>query len=238
MRTGEREAGNTQRAGTRAEREAERICQNQTGETLRERMMVPKPGRKKTRAAAMQTPFADIIQALTGLHKEQHQSMLEIREEQVRRFQALFLAQQQDRELFRSCIDREVPAGDTSSTLASTTRMQLTKMGPQDDPEAFLDLFERSAEACGWPRLDWPVRLILLLSGEAQIAAQQLPVPNLLVYEDLRGAIRQRVRLSHEQHRQRFRSLTLGENSRPFVMAQQLLDTCRRWLRADQSTVN
>uniref|UniRef100_A0A672R698 SCAN box domain-containing protein n=1 Tax=Sinocyclocheilus grahami TaxID=75366 RepID=A0A672R698_SINGR len=33
-----------------------------------------------------------------------------------------------------------------------------------------------------------------------------------------------------EQHRQRFRSLDLGEGGRPFVMAQQLRDTCRRWL--------
>ncbi|XP_067303592.1 uncharacterized protein [Pseudorasbora parva] len=80
-------------------------------------------------------------------------------------------------------------------------------MGPQDDPEAFIDLFQKAAEACGWPRAQWPVRLIPLLTGEAQAAAQQLPVANLLDYEDLKRAIIQRVGRTPEQHRQRFRSL-------------------------------
>ncbi|KAF4107832.1 hypothetical protein G5714_012196 [Onychostoma macrolepis] len=111
-------------------------------------------------------------------------------------------------------------------------------MGAQDDPEAFLDLFEKTAEAGGWPREQWPVRLIPLLSGEAQVAAQQLPVPNLLVFDDLKRAILQRVGRSPEQHRQRFRSLVLGESGRPFVMAQQLRDSCRKWLLAEGSDVD
>ncbi len=80
--------------------------------------------------------------------------------------------------------------------------------------------------------------LIPLLTGEAQLAAQQLPVQNLLVYEDLKRAILQRVGRSPEQHRQRFRSLELGENGRPFVMAHQLRDACRRWLLAGEGGVD
>ncbi len=72
---------------------------------------------------------------------------------------------------------------------------------------------------------------------EAQLAAQQLPVQNLLVYDDLKRAILQRVGRSPEQHRQRFRSLELGENGRPFVMAHQLRDACRRWLLAGEGGV-
>ncbi len=104
--------------------------------------------------------------------------------------------------------------------------------------ETFLDLFEKTAAACGWPQTDWPVRLIPLLTGEAQLAAQQLPVQNLLVYDDLKRAILQRVGRSPEQHRQRFRSLELGENGRPFVMAHQLRDACRRWLLAGEGGVD
>ncbi|XP_052435979.1 zinc finger protein 444-like [Carassius gibelio] len=140
-------------------------------------------------------------------------------------------AQQEDRELVRSLLDREARTG-TASPSAPPPHMPLPKMGPTDDPEAFLDLFERTAEACGWPVDSWPVRVIPLLSGEAQKAAQQLPVPNLLVYADLRRAILQRVGLSPEQHRQRFRSLELAEAGRPFVLAQQLRDSCRKWLLA------
>ncbi len=111
------------------------------------------------------------------------------------------------------------------------------KMGPHDDPEAFVDLFEKRAEACGWARSQWPVRLIPLLTGEAQVAAQQLPVANLLAYEDLKRAILQRVGRNPEQHHQRFRSVELGDCGRPFVMVQQLRDACRKWLLAEPRDV-
>ncbi len=64
-------------------------------------------------------------------------------------------------------MDREVRAGESPTALAPPTHMPVQKMGPQDDPEAFLDLFEKTAAACGWPQTDWPVRLIPLLTGEA-----------------------------------------------------------------------
>ncbi len=38
-------------------------------------------------------------------------------------------------------------------------------------------------------------------------------------------------------HRQRFRSVGLGDNGRPFVMAQQLRDACRKWLMAEDRNV-
>ncbi len=81
------------------------------------------------------------------------------------------------------------------------------------------------------------VHLIPLLTGEAQVAAQQLPVANLLAYEDLKRAILQRVGRNPEQHRQRFRSVELGDSGRPFVMAHQLRDACRKWLMAESRNV-
>ncbi len=182
-------------------------------------------------------PFAEVIQSLAGL-QELHRALLDMREDQERRFCALVQNQQEGRELFRSWMDREVRAGGIPPAPALPTHMPLQKMGLQDDPEAFLDLFEKTAEACGWPQMNWPVRLIPLLSGEVQLAAQQLPVQNLLVYDDLKRATLQRVGRNPEQHRQRFRSLELGKNGRPFVMAHQLRDACRRWLLAGESDVN
>ncbi len=184
------------------------------------------------------SPFADVIQSLAGLHQEHHKALMDMRADQERRFCALVQNQREDRELFRSWMDREVRAGENPTAPAPPTHMPVQKMGPQDDPEAFLDLFEKTAAACGWPQTDWPVRLIPLLTGEAQLAAQQLPVQNLLVYDDLKRAILQRVGRSPEQHRQRFRSLELGENGRPFVMAHQLRDACRRWLLTAEGGVD
>ncbi len=117
------------------------------------------------------------------------------------------------------------------------THVPLMKMGPHDDPEAFVDLFEKTAEACGWARTHWPVRLIPLLTGEVQVAAQQLPVANLLAYGDLKRVILQRVGRNPEQHQQRFCSVELGDNVRPFVMTQQLRDACRKWLKDEPCDV-
>ncbi len=181
------------------------------------------------------SPFAEVIQSLAGLHQEHHKALLDMRADQERRFCALVQNQREDRELFRSWMVRKVRAGGSPTAPAPPTHMPVQKMGPQDDPEVFLDLFEKTAEACGWPQTDWPVRLIPLLTGEAQLAAQQLPVQNLLVYDDLKRAILQRVGQSPEQYRQRFRSL--GENGRPFVMPHQLRDACRRWLLAGEGSV-
>lgn len=88
-----------------------------------------------------------------------------------------------------------------------------------------MDLFEKMAEACGWTHIHWPV-----LSREAQETAQQLPVENLLACYDLKQAIIQWVDRSHEQHRQRFRSVELGYGRWTFVMSQQLWDACYKWL--------
>ncbi|KAI7813324.1 putative SCAN domain-containing protein SCAND2P, partial [Triplophysa rosa] len=180
------------------------------------------------------TPFADIIASLAVLHREQHQALLDLRNDHELRFQSVFQAQREDRESFRSWMDQGVRAEAPATTAAF---LPLSKMGPEDDPEAFLDLFEKTAETSGWPPEDWARRLLPLLSGEAQLAARPLPIQNLLVFDDLKRAILQRVGRSPEEHRQRFRSLGLGESGRPFVMAHQLRDSCRKWLLAGNGDV-
>ncbi|XP_018958985.2 neurotrophin receptor-interacting factor homolog [Cyprinus carpio] len=182
-------------------------------------------------AAAM--PLAELVKSLAGLHQTQHQALMDLKLEQEDRFQLLVQAQEEDWRVFRSWFGWE----DAPVATSSFAHVPLMKMGPQDDPEAFVDLFERTAEACGWACTQWPVRLIPLLTGEAQVAAQQLPVANLLAYDDLKRAILQRVGRTPEQHWQRFRSRELGDSGQPFVMAQQLRDACGRWLLAEECDV-
>ncbi|XP_056598991.1 uncharacterized protein LOC130417451 [Triplophysa dalaica] len=179
------------------------------------------------------SPFAEVISSLAGLHQEHHQALLVLREDQERRFQSLVKTQQEDRDAFRSWLGQE--QGSPLPTGSPT--IPLHKMGAQDEPEAFLELFERSAELSGWQQDAWAARLIPLLSGEAQMAAQQLPIENLLRYADLKKAILERVGRSPEQHRQWFRSLEFGDRTQPFSFAHQLRDACRRWLMTDASTV-
>ncbi len=160
------------------------------------------------------TPLAELVKSLAGLHHSQHEALMELRREQEERFHLLVQAQEEDRRAIRSLLGQEV----RPAAAPPIAHVPLVKMGPQDDPEAFVDLFEKTAEACGWDRAQWPVRLIPLLTGEAQVAAQQLPVENLLAYADLKRAILQRVGRSPEQHRQRFRSVDLGDSGRPFIL--------------------
>ncbi len=114
---------------------------------------------------------------------------MDMKLEQEDRFRLLVQAQDEDRRAIRSLLGRE----ETPVAAPSIAHVPLMNMGPHDDPEAFVDLFEKTAEEWGWARSQWPVRLIPLLTGEAQVAAQQLPVANLLAYEDLKRVILQRV---------------------------------------------
>ncbi|XP_060796560.1 uncharacterized protein LOC132898907 [Neoarius graeffei] len=88
-------------------------------------------------------------------------------------------------------------------------------------------------ETSGWPVEQRAARLLPLLTGEAQLAALQLPADHRLAYVDLRRAVLQRVGHTPEQQHQRFHALRLEEVGRPFAFGQQLRDACWQWLRDD-----
>ncbi len=134
-------------------------------------------------------PFAEMVKSLTGLHHLQHEVLMDLRREQEDRFCLLVQAQEEAQRAIQSLLGQDVRPG----TAPPIAHVPLVKMGPQDDPEGFVDLFEKTVDACGCDRAQWPVRLIPLLSGDAQVAAQQLPVEKLLAYADLKRAILQQV---------------------------------------------
>ena len=72
--------------------------------------------------------------------------------------------------------------GDLASQ--QTLQIHLPKMTAEDDAQAFLEAFEVAAEACHWPREEWVVHLLPLLSGEAQQAAHSLPLSARGVYQN------------------------------------------------------
>ncbi|XP_051581090.1 uncharacterized protein LOC127456668 [Myxocyprinus asiaticus] len=178
--------------------------------------------------------FAEVLKSLAGLHHTHHQALLELRQDQDRRFHEILQVQAEDRHVIQSLLSQEKAPAETPDTAAPAALM---KMGAEDDPEAFLDIFERTAEIWGWPRAQWAATLIPLLSGEAQLAAQQLPAASLLVYDDLRKTILQWVGRSPEQYRQLFRSMKLEGSGRPFAFIQRLRDACQKWLPAEDCDV-
>lgn len=87
--------------------------------------------------------------------------------------------------------------------MAVMSHITLAKMSPQDDQ---VELFKHGAEAWGWPYSQCVVHLLLLLSGEAQLMAQQLLLSNLLEYPDLKRVILKWVIYNPKQQRQCFQT--------------------------------
>ncbi|XP_069544006.1 uncharacterized protein [Brachyistius frenatus] len=91
-------------------------------------------------------------------------------------------------------------------------------------------MFEAVAEVCGWPVAERAIRLLSLLTGEAQTAALGLPPASRNIYADVRKAILDRLGLSPEEHRRRFREARLEPEDR-------ILHPCpaARWLQPGSS---
>lgn len=82
------------------------------------------------------------IYALPSIHQMQHQVLITLCMEQEAHFQVLLQAQDEDQQVLRTMIQ---PAGLSAAgtvIAAGTSHITLTKMGPQNDPEAFIHLFE------------------------------------------------------------------------------------------------
>ena len=78
-------------------------------------------------------------------------------------------------------------AAQGSSTSAPTSR--LTKLGKDDDVEAYLEVFERTAQRERWPSDQWNHILAPLLTASAQQASQDLTPEQASQYPDLKQAI-------------------------------------------------
>ncbi|XP_056277635.1 uncharacterized protein LOC130198493 [Pseudoliparis swirei] len=113
--------------------------------------------------------------------------------------------------------------------------VEVTKMTTADNVQSFLETFEVTAEACGWPAVEWAVRLLPLLTGEAQTAALSLSPAARHNYAAVRKAVIDRLGLTPQDHQRRFREATLGPKDRPFTYAHQLKDAATRWLQPGNS---
>ncbi len=101
--------------------------------------------RHATMQSAQPTPLAELVKSLAGLHQAQHQALMDMKLEQEDRFRLMVQVQDEDRRAIRSLLGRE----DNPVAAPTIAHVPLMKMGPHDDPEAFVDLFEKTAEACG-----------------------------------------------------------------------------------------
>ncbi|XP_075768775.1 uncharacterized protein LOC142821515 isoform X2 [Pelodiscus sinensis] len=114
--------------------------------------------------------------------------------------------------------------------------IRLTKLGPEDDPEAFLVTFERVAAAAKWPPEHWATLLAPYLSGPAQLAYRGMSASDALCYYKVKEAILDQLGVTPETHRRRFREARYDSRERPRAVAQRVKEAGMRWLEPETKT--
>ncbi|XP_069094195.1 zinc finger and SCAN domain-containing protein 30-like isoform X2 [Pleurodeles waltl] len=107
------------------------------------------------------------------------------------------------------------------------------KIEPGRDAEAFLVAFECAAEESFWPKDKWVMHLAPFLSKEAKTIYQALPYNTTHDYDRLKDAILNHVGISEESYREKFRNLTFRTGARPRMVAHQLHDWGKKWLKPE-----
>ncbi|XP_035271895.1 uncharacterized protein LOC118226410 isoform X1 [Anguilla anguilla] len=111
-----------------------------------------------------------------------------------------------------------------------TPRDVLTKMTPEDDVEAYLELFERTAHREGWARGDWGGILAPFLIGEAQKACRDLTDAEAANYNHLKAAILAQYGYSLPAKAQRFHQWAYSPSQPARAQVTALSRITRSWL--------
>lgn len=77
-------------------------------------------------------------------------------------------------------------------------------------------MFNGTASAYGWLRVEWGVRIQSVLKRKAQLVACRMPPECQLDYVSMRSAVFEPVILSLEEHQQHFQSTPLEEGAQLF----------------------
>lgn len=109
-------------------------------------------------------------------------------------------------------------------------------MSKEDDPEAFINAFERMAVAAGWLEAQWSAILIPFLIGPAQLAMDTLPLQDLCDYKKVRAAVLQRLNLNPEAYLQWLWEIEFGLHYHSHRMGQRIWAARVRWLQSEEHT--
>ncbi|XP_039608974.1 uncharacterized protein LOC120528972 [Polypterus senegalus] len=138
----------------------------------------------------------------------------------------------------RSQVSEEPAERSRGSPVRIMDYPRLMPFAEPEDIEHYLTTFERMATVCGWPKSEWAVRLVPLLTGRARAAFLAMPAEESLRYDSLKGAILEKFEISTETYRIRFRSVEWEHGQSPKELLALLKELCTKWLQPDKHTVD
>lgn len=120
--------------------------------------------------------------------------------------------------------------GLSSGKSQATGQLALPCLTDEDDPAAFISLFERAALSAQLPEMQWVSALASLLTGDTLAACYVARGDNQLTFQDLKAALLDGTLLAEESCRIRFRMLQ-DDGRGPRALAQELLQLATGWLK-------
>lgn len=115
-------------------------------------------------------------------------------------------------------------------------KLRLMPKFNERDPDTFFSLFERIAEARGWPNKERTLLLQCVLTGRAQEVYSSLPLSDCNDYDIVKAAVLKSYELVPEAYRQKFRTLSRGVNVAHVEVARELSTAFNRWCMASEVT--
>ncbi|XP_038819197.1 ephrin type-B receptor 1-B-like [Salvelinus namaycush] len=106
-------------------------------------------------------------------------------------------------------------------------------MTAQDDVEAYLTTFERTAEREKWPKEEWAGLLAPYLAGDAQKAYLDLELKDAQDYDKLKGEILTRLGVTDTVRAHRFHQWSYRSGQPPRTQMFDLIHLARKWLRPE-----
>ena len=131
--------------------------------------------------------------------------------------------------MLRRCMARMAEQLAREPSHAAPTK-RLTKLGPDDDVEAYLEIFERTAARERWPADQWGYILAPFLSGDAQRAYRDLSTAQAAHYPTLKRAILAHYGHSLPAQAQRFHDWVYDPLGSVRSQVSQLVRLAERWL--------
>lgn len=113
---------------------------------------------------------------------------------------------------------------------------RLARLEDSDDIEHYLLTFERLAEVYQWPKEDWAIHLIPLLTGKARSAFVAMDPSHSQDYDCVKTAILKKYEINAETYRLRFRNLNTPADESPQELYTRLKDLFCKWVRYSNST--